>query len=75
MKHKELTYSTAITELEAIVRDIESGEIDVDILTEKVKRASELSKFCNDRLKGTEDAVKKILVDIEAVDRDEDDQI
>lgn len=72
MNSKELTYKSAFTELEAIVKDIESGEVDVDALAEKVKKATELIKFCNDRLKVTQDAVNKILVDVEATDKDED---
>ncbi len=65
MSKSKLTYTSAITELEEIVKDIESGEIDVDVLTEKVKRASELIKFCKDRLRNTQKAVEKTLVDIE----------
>lgn len=72
MRSRELTYSKAITELETIVGDIESGEVDVDILAEKVKRSAELIKFCSERLKGTQDAVGKILVDIEAGRKDEE---
>lgn len=48
MKKNKLTYTSAITELEKIVGEIESGEVDVDVLTAKVKRASELIKFCRD---------------------------
>jgi exodeoxyribonuclease VII small subunit len=65
MSKSKLTYASAITELEEIVRDIESGEIDVDILTVKVKRASELIAFCKDRLRNTQKEVEKTLVDIE----------
>ncbi len=65
MSKSKLTYSSAITELEAIVQDIESGEIDVDVLTSKVKRASELIKFCKDSLRNTQKEVEKTLVDIE----------
>jgi len=65
MSKNKLTYTLAITELEAIVQDIESGEIDVDVLTAKVKRASELIKFCKDSLRNTQKEVKKTLVDIE----------
>jgi exodeoxyribonuclease VII small subunit len=61
-----LTYTSAITELEKIVEEIESGEIDVDVLTEKVKRASELIKFCKDSLRNTQKEVEKTLTDIEA---------
>lgn len=65
MSKSKLTYTSAITELEAIVQDIESGEIDVDVLTSKVKRASELIKFCKDSLRNTQKEVEKTLVDIE----------
>ena len=47
---EKLTYSEAKKELEAIVAAIESGELDVDALTEKVKRAFELIAFCKEKL-------------------------
>jgi exodeoxyribonuclease VII small subunit len=72
MSKSKLTYTSAITELEEIVKDIESGEIDVDVLTEKVKRASELIKFCKDRLRNTQKAVEKTFVDIEEEPRAEE---
>jgi exodeoxyribonuclease VII small subunit len=72
MAKSKLTYSSAITEIEGIVKDIESGEIDVDVLTDKVKRASELIKFCKDRLRNTQKAVEKTLVDIEEESKTEE---
>ncbi|HZV46478.1 MAG TPA: exodeoxyribonuclease VII small subunit [Thermodesulfovibrionales bacterium] len=65
MRKNKLTYTSAITELEKIVEEIESGEIDVDVLTVKVKRASELIKFCKDSLRNTQREVENTLVDIE----------
>lgn len=65
MGNNKLTYASAIAELETIVKEIESGEVDVDVLAGKVKRASELISFCNDRLKGTQTEVNKILFDLE----------
>ena len=41
MKDK-LTYTEAFDELQTIVIEIEKGEISVDELSEKVKRAAEL---------------------------------
>lgn len=64
-KPRQLTYSTALTELEQITDEIESESIDVDTLTEKVKRAAYLIKFCRERLRNTEEEVKKVLSDIE----------
>lgn len=63
-KMGKLTFTEAKKELEAIVKAIESGEMDVDILTEKVKRASELIAFCKEKLTKTENELQKILDDI-----------
>lgn len=64
-KSKQLAYSQALTELEQITGEIESESIDVDTLTEKVKRAAYLIKFCRERLRNTEEEVKRVLSDIE----------
>ncbi|HHV87255.1 MAG TPA: exodeoxyribonuclease VII small subunit [Petrimonas sp.] len=58
---KALTYSQAKQELEKIVSAIESGELDVDALTEKVKRASELIAFCKEKLTKTDEELQRIL--------------
>jgi exodeoxyribonuclease VII small subunit len=62
---EKLTYTEANKELEAIVAAIESGELDVDALTEKVKRASELIAFCKEKLKKTDEELQKILDEID----------
>jgi exodeoxyribonuclease VII small subunit len=61
---KQINYSEAITELELIVTEIEQGEITIDTLSEKVKRAAELIKICKTKLSSTEDDVNKILGEI-----------
>jgi len=61
---EKLTYTSAKKELEEIVLSIESGELDVDLLTDKVKRASELIAFCKEKLTKTEKELQKILDDI-----------
>ena len=72
MKKDKLTYTSAITELEEIVNEIESGEVDVDVLTVKVKRASELIKFCKDNLRDTQKEVNKVLEGMETREADTD---
>ena len=62
---KKLTYSQAIGELEKIINEIEAESVDVDVLAEKVKRATYLIKFCKNNLKTTEEEVKKVLSEIE----------
>jgi exodeoxyribonuclease VII small subunit len=61
---KKISYTEAIQELEAIVTEIEEGEITIDTLSEKVKRASELIKICKAKLTATEEDVNKILGEI-----------
>ena len=51
------SYSEAKKELTEIVSAIETGELDVDALTEKVKRASELILFCREKLTHTDQVV------------------
>jgi exodeoxyribonuclease VII small subunit len=63
---KEQTYSDAFAELQQIVADIEDGEITVDELSEKVKRASELIAICKKKLTSTEEDVNQILKELEA---------
>jgi len=59
------TYTSAFEELQQIVRDMEDGEITVDELAVKVKRASELIKFCKQKLVSTEEDVNSILKELE----------
>lgn len=40
MAEKKESYNKAIEKLRGIIQDIESGELDVDVLSEKVKEAS-----------------------------------
>lgn len=61
MAKKEKTYSEAIKELEAILDRIESGDLEVDVLTTEIKKASELIKFCKDKLFKTDEEIKKIF--------------
>lgn len=62
---KEIKYTEAFEELKQIVADIEDGEISVDELSIKVKRASELIKLCKEKLTSTEEDVNQILKELE----------
>lgn len=62
----EPTYAEASGELERILQEIESGEIDLDELSEKVERAAALLTFCRQRLAATETKVKKVTQDLAA---------
>lgn len=62
---KEPKYTEAFEELQEIVLEIEQGEISVDELSEKVKRAAVLIKICKAKLISTEEDVARILKELE----------
>jgi len=61
MNPKDLNYSRAYAELESILQKLENQELDLDQLSENVKRASELIKFCKAKLHDTEEEIEKVL--------------
>lgn len=62
---KDLTYSSAIIELEEIVNEMEDATISVDELSVKVKRAAMLLQFCKNKLTSTEQEVNDVLKSFE----------
>jgi len=68
---EEITYTEAFEELQGIVSEIEQGEISVDELSEKVKRAAQLIKICKTKLTTTEEDVNKILKELDTVSTDD----
>jgi exodeoxyribonuclease VII small subunit len=65
---KEPDYTEAYEELQRIVSEIERGEISVDELSGKVKRAAVLIKICKNKLTSTEEDVNQILKELESGD-------
>lgn len=59
------TYNEAVARLREIVADIERGELDVDVLSERVKEATRLIKLCKEKLFKVDEEVKKILEELE----------
>ncbi|TAN19730.1 MAG: exodeoxyribonuclease VII small subunit [Chitinophagaceae bacterium] len=67
-----INYTEAFNELQRIVTEIEEGEISVDELSAKVKRAAQLIKICRKKLTSTEEDVNKILKELEEKDAEQD---
>ena len=63
MSKQKISYSDAVNEIEEILKQIENGELDVDELSEKVKRVSSLIKICKSKLKSTEEEINAILAE------------
>lgn len=61
-------YEAAFEELQLIISEIETGEIAVDDLSQKVKRAAVLINICKAKLTATEGDVNKILQELEGKD-------
>lgn len=72
--NEKINYTEAFEELQQIVSEIEEGEISVDELSEKVKRAAQLIKICKSKLATTEEDVNKILKELDTATPDEDDE-
>ena len=67
---EKINYTEAFEDLKIIVSEIEEGEISVDELSEKVKRAAELIKVCKQKLSTTEEDVNQILKEMEGKNND-----
>lgn len=65
MAKKGESYNVAIDKLRRIVSEIESGDLDVDLLSEKVKEATRLIKLCKEKLYKVDEEVKKVLEELE----------
>ena len=60
-----LPYSEAMAELEGILSEIEREDVDVDMLSVRVKRAAELIRICRERIQTTKLEVDEIVTDLE----------
>lgn len=61
----KMTYEEAFEELKEIEAAIQDETVSIDLLAEKIKRASELIALCQSKLKNTEAEVNKIIAQME----------
>ena len=62
-KEKEVKFEEKLKELETIINELESGEIDLDSSIEKYTEAMKLVKECDEKLKNAEEQVNKIVTE------------
>ena len=74
MEDSTVNYTEAFEELQSIVTEIEQGEISVDELSEKVKRAALLIRICKTKLNTTEEDVNVILRELDSAAKDENEE-
>ena len=63
MKNGKMKFEDKIKELETIVNELESGEIDLDSSIEKYTYAMKLAKECDEKLKNIEEQISKIVTE------------
>ena len=59
----KFSYTKAIEEINRILNDIENGELDVDKLSAEVAKAIKLIEQCKDKLRKTEESLKRSFKD------------
>lgn len=69
---EEIGYAEAMAELEEILGELEGDHLDVDLLADRVRRASELIKLCRTRIGRAQADVDGIVTDLEAFERELD---
>lgn len=62
---KTPTYDEAIQEIEQILEQVELGNLEIDQLSDKLKRVSQLINICKTKIGKTEEEINKILKNIE----------
>jgi exodeoxyribonuclease VII small subunit len=60
-------YAEAMAELEGILAELEGHDLDIDLLADRVRRASALITLCRDRITRAEDDVAEIVADLEEI--------
>ena len=65
MSEEKATYNSAVARLRQIIEEIERGELDVDVLSVKVREAGRLIQLCKDKLLKADEEVKKILDELD----------
>lgn len=61
MAKEEFKYEEAVRQLEDIVEKLQNDELDIDSMSENLKKAQKLIKLCKDKLTKTDDEINKIL--------------
>ena len=57
----QLTYESALKELQQIVSELQEEAIGMDVLAAKVKRAGVLIQFCREKLRDTEKEIEGLI--------------
>ena len=59
-------YAEALGELDGILRELESADVDVDRLADRVARAADLISLCRDRIGNARLRIDEVIADLDA---------
>lgn len=62
---ESLSYTSAMTELESILLQLEDDDVDIDALSSQVTRAAELIEFCRQRIQSAKVQVEQVVTNLE----------
>jgi exodeoxyribonuclease VII small subunit len=65
-------YADALSELDTILRELESSDVDVDRLADRVARAAELISLCRDRISTARIRIDEVIADLDGSGADGD---
>jgi exodeoxyribonuclease VII small subunit len=63
-------YAAALSELDGILRELESSDVDVDRLADRVARAAELIAVCRSRITDARVRIDQVVADLDGVTPD-----
>lgn len=58
-------YAAALSELDTILRELESSDVDVDRLADRVARAAELIAICRARITDARVRIDQVVADLD----------
>lgn len=61
-------YAEALAELDRILAELETGDVDVDLLAARVARAAELIAVCRQRIGNARIKIDEVISDLDAED-------
>ena len=63
---EEISYASALRELEDILASLERENVDVDHLAERVQRAAELIALCRERIATAQMKIEQVVTDLDS---------
>ena len=70
-----MTYNEAIQELEAILRSLETDQVEVDDLTARAERSAELIRLCRHKLRHAEASLDRVFDSLDEEETEPEEEV